>query len=394
MLYFFSSKEQTGNGEKIDIEDDNSINYKLLCKEENVGFDKRQNQRYNENDPTPVKTEPIKRRRHDSPSKLSAKRYRRSRSPSTSASESSLYTNANSANIKFETFDDYKHRKDSKISTRESMENTKSELNVGLAFNDIKKETNGSFSSRECQNENTSSYQSTKVVSQENTRIIEGSDSKMEPNGDMEPISTVCDDIAAPQSLMCPKEIRPFMPPLVYPFPPPILPQSTKSIEDLEYEKAVESFLKTTSEGLKNRQTINNSRKYYDENGRRIYHPEDPRYKLSDRKIDETNYELDQNKRYVANSLQKDRKSSRNYDVPLTSSPSEYEKNIVKTDTTIEVKKEYSNSGLSNKSSRDRVTSSPSKQLEKYSPKEIHSQVLDEIGKMSEQMNLDDLAQR
>ena len=115
---------------------------------------------------------------------------------------------------------------------------------------------------------------------------------------------------------------------------------------------------------------------------------------MSDRKIDETNYELDQNKKYVANSLQKDRKSSRNYDVPLTFSPSEYEKNIVKTDTTIEVKKECSNSGLSNKSSTDRVTSSPFKQLEKGSPKEINSQVLDEIGKMSEQMNLDDLAQR
>ena len=355
-------------------------------------FDKQQNQRYNENDPTPVKTEPIKRRSNDSPSKLNVKRYRRSQSPSTSASEASLY--ANSADIKFETFDDYKRRKDGKISTHESMENTKSESNVMLTSNEIKKETNESFSSRECQNENTSSYQSTKVVSQENTKIIEGKDSKMKPNGNMEPISKVCDDIAAPQSLSCPKEIRPFMPPLVYPFPPPILPQSTKSIEDLEYEKAVESFLKTTSERLKNRQTINNSRKYYDEKGRRIYHPEDPRYKLSDRKLDEPNYELDQNKRYVANSLPKDRKSSGNYDVPLNSSPSEYEKNIVKTDTTIEAKKEYSNSGLSNKSSTDRVTSSPSKQLEKCSPKQIHSQVLDEIGKMSEQMKLDDLAQR
>ena len=341
----------------------------------------------------PVKTEPTKRRRKDSPSKLSVKRSRRSRSPSTSASETSLYTNANIANIKFETFDDYKHRKDRETSTRESMENTKSESNVGLT-SDVKKEANGSFASRECQNENTSSYQSTKVVSQENTRIIDGSDSEMKPNGNMEPISTVCDDIAAPQSLTCPKEIRPFMPPLVYPFPPPILPQSTKSIEDLEYEKAVESFLKTTSEGLKNRQTINNSRKYYDENGRRIYHPEDPRYKLSDKKIDETNYVLDPNKRYVGNSLQKGRKSSGNDVEPLTSSPSEREKNIGKTDTTIEVKKEYSNSSLSNSSSTDHVTSFPSKQLEKCSPKEIHSQVLDEIGKMSEQMNLDDLAER
>lgn len=341
----------------------------------------------------PVKTEPTKRRRKDSPSKLSVKRSRRSRSPSTSASETSLYTNANIVNIKFETFDDYKHRKDKETSTRESMENTKSESNVGLT-SDIKKEANGSFSSRECQNENTSGYQSTKVVSQEDTRIVDGSDYELKQNGKMEPISTVCDDIATPQCLIRPKEIMSLMPPLVYPFPPPILPQSTKSIEDLEYEKAVESFLRTTSEGLKNRQTLNNSRKYYDENGRRIYHPEDPRYKLSDRKIDETNYVLDPNKRYVGNSLQKGRKSSGNDVEPLTSSPSEREKNIGKTDTTIEVKKEYSNSSLSNSSSTDHVTSFPSKQLEKCSPKEIHSQVLDEIGKMSEQMNLDDLAER
>merc|ERR1712061_287550 len=73
---------------------------------------------------------------------------------------------------------------------------------------------------------------------------------------------------------------------------------------------------------------------------------------------------------------------------------SEREKNLGKTDTTIQVKKEYNDSGLSNSSSTDHVTSFPSKQLEKCSPKEIHSQVLDEIGKMSEQMNLDDLAQR
>merc|ERR1719266_908087 len=198
------SSKETGNGEKIDIEDDNSINYKLLGKEENAGFDRRQSQRYNENDLMPVKTEPTKRRRKDSPSKLSVKRSRRSRSPSTSASETSLYTNANIANIKFETFDDYKHRKDKETSTRESTENTKSESNVGLR-SDIKKEANGSFASRECQNENTSSYRSTKVVSQEDTRIVDGSDSEMKQNGKMEPISTVCDDIATPQCLIRPK---------------------------------------------------------------------------------------------------------------------------------------------------------------------------------------------
>ena len=76
--------------------------------------------------------------------------------------------------------------------------------------------------------------------------------------------------------------------PTIFNHPPPGFSSTVnsrpKTVQELEYERAVNSFIQNTKRGLIKESAFSQSRKYYDNDGNRIYHPDDPRSKYSQRK--------------------------------------------------------------------------------------------------------------
>lgn len=92
------------------------------------------------------------------------------------------------------------------------------------------------------------------------------------------------------QNLDTSEKDHPLTIPTIFNHPPPNFPPAaslrSKSREELEYEKAVNSFIQNTKRGLIKESSSSQSRRYYDNDGNRIYHPDDPRSKYNQRNKD------------------------------------------------------------------------------------------------------------
>ena len=162
------------------------------------------------------------------------------------------------------------------------------------------------------------------------------------------------------------KKDNPHSIPTLFSRPPPSFTptvfQPAKTVEELEYEKAVDTFIQNTKKGLIKGTGRSQSRKYYDKDGNRIYHPDDPRSKYK-RNENNISCNKDKNLEDVEKSNQK-----------LSSSgklPDNEEDKIKELD------KVYKKENFHNSFSQD-----------------TQQNMLDEIGKLSKAINLDELDKR
>ena len=106
-------------------------------------------------------------------------------------------------------------------------------------------------------------------------------------------------DFCASDSIQNPSQIletsekdHPLIIPTIFNHPPPNFSSAAslrpKSKEELEYERAVNSFIQNTKKGLIKESSSSQSRRYYDNDGKRIYHPDDPRSKHNQRNKDKS----------------------------------------------------------------------------------------------------------
>ena len=195
----------------------------------------------------------------------------------------------------------------------------------------------------------------------------------------------------------------PFVPPPMYPFPPPnysvpFVHELTKTAEELKYERDVESFLRQTTERLNQGSTSSRDNQYYDKNGKRIYHPDDPRYQHQSRNRDNagrTSSTKDISD--ITSTEGKDRDLRIEKDAPHTSArkPEIEMYNPEKFSTLDNEQKE---TDLSNRLSHGNVNCKTDMidMTQKIEPKKgaSYQHPLDEIGLLSEDMNLDELAER
>ena len=182
-------------------------------------------------------------------------------------------------------------------------------------------------------------------------------------------------------------EDMPFVPPTTYPFPPPnctsFLPRRTKTAEDLKYERAVESFLKQTSEGLKKGSNSSQKREYYDKSGKRIYHPDDPRYETSQMKKNDIKHGSKQIQNCTLKECEdKNKDLSKTFDPDLYS-PRKYEE---------------ANSDAQEKLKNDNPTkiysSTKEPKVNKEKDADYKRNILNDLGVLSDDMNLDELTER
>jgi hypothetical protein len=183
----------------------------------------------------------------------------------------------------------------------------------------------------------------------------------------------------------------PFIPQPTYPFPPPNCPSfplQTKTEQDLKYERAVESFIKHTSEGLSKGGNSNQKRLYYDGSGTRIYHRDDPRYEKPCKKETDGGHSSEPNKRLKLDVFDEREQSTSNLeDHPCA--------RTIDSKTAETYEKDHPPTNVSDKFDNLNVelTSNILSSRSDYK-KEPHRRMLDEIGELSNEMNLDELAER
>ena len=166
--------------------------------------------------------------------------------------------------------------------------------------------------------------------------------------------------------------------PSIFTYPPPSFPTTvypqTKTSEDLQYERAVDSFIKNTKLGLSIDRSISQARKYYDKDGTRIYHPDDPRSKCNQKKND-----VSCSKDNYSNDLERVKKRESNSEkLPL------YEKTKNQEIKLFEREKQ---------GNCERSPSPVSHDAKKYAKKQECS-MFDEIGQLSNEINLDEISER